>query len=674
MSHVPASVTAALLEDDGSSGMPKRFGKYTLLRKLAQGGMAELFLAIQRSVAGFEKLIVIKRILPAVSQDTAFIEMLLHEARIAATLSHPNVCQTFDVGHLDGSYFIAMEHVHGEDLRSIVRQMKVRDVIEFPVEHAIAIVLGMCAGLAYAHEHHDMNGQPLHIVHRDISPQNVVVTFAGDVKIVDFGIAKSDKKFSEHTKSGKLKGKVPYMSPEQARGDAVDARTDIFATGVMLFELTTGKRLFKGASEFETLKLICDEEYPLPSQVRPDYPKDLESIVMRALAKNKDERYPSARAMQRDLEEFVRRHRVPVSNSALHGFMQDLFHDKLAAQKEALSQGKQLADIIDSQHAQLAARGLESTMELDAFTSGPRAVTPSMPAAAHTVTDANAHRPRNHKLLAGVSAAVMLAVGIGVFAGLRARREADQAAAAAATALVKSTKGTLKVTSEPPGASIWVNGDLRSEVTPATLELPKGVEIDLKLSMPEREQSRHRLTLTDLAPEHEVRAELRPGSLILDVNVSPSTGAAFSMDGKPAEGPEIGGLTSGVEHTLVVSAPGYADKSITFTGSASERKKLDVTLEKLAVHDLSRGHTTASPKASAAAPPPAQGTGKLNVGASNGWCNVVVDGQGRGATPIAGLELSAGAHKVTCTTADGKAASAVVTVPADGVARYKFPL
>src|SRR6476646_2188440 len=178
--------------DPDSEGLPLRFGKYTLIRKLATGGMAELFLAIQRSVAGFEKLIVIKRILPAMNQDQAFIEMLLHEARIAATLSHPNIVQIFDVGQVDGTYFIAMEHVHGEDLRSIVRQMKKKGVNDFPLEHALSIVLGMCAGLAYAHDKRDLDGAALNVVHRDISPQNVVVTFSGDVKIVDFGIAKSD--------------------------------------------------------------------------------------------------------------------------------------------------------------------------------------------------------------------------------------------------------------------------------------------------------------------------------------------------------------------------------------------------------------------------------------------------------------------------------------------------
>src|SRR4051812_6558631 len=169
--------------DLGMEGMPMRFGKYTLIRKLAAGGMAELYLAIQKSVAGIEKLIVIKRILPSMNQDKAFIEMLLHEARIAATLSHPNIVQIFDVGQAEGLYFIAMEHVHGEDIRSIVRGMKVKSVPEFPLEHALAIAIGMCAGLSYAHDRRDLDGSQLGIVHRDISPQNVVITFSGDVKI-----------------------------------------------------------------------------------------------------------------------------------------------------------------------------------------------------------------------------------------------------------------------------------------------------------------------------------------------------------------------------------------------------------------------------------------------------------------------------------------------------------
>src|SRR5690242_6128555 len=222
--------------DPLSDGLPKRFGKYTLLRKLATGGMAELFLALQKSVAGFEKLIVIKRILPAMNADKAFIEMLLQEARIAATLSHPNIVQIFDVGQVDGTFFIAMEHIHGEDIQGIVRAMKKKELTEFPLEHTLSVVLGMCAGLAYAHDRRDLDGRPLSIVHRDISPRNIVVSFTGDVKIVDFGIAKSGVEPGEDTASGQLKGKAPYMSPEQARGEAIDWRSDIFATGVMLLD------------------------------------------------------------------------------------------------------------------------------------------------------------------------------------------------------------------------------------------------------------------------------------------------------------------------------------------------------------------------------------------------------------------------------------------------------
>ena len=333
-----------------SEALPKRFGKYTLLRKLATGGMAELFLALHRAVAGFEKLVVIKRILPSMTRDQAFIDMLLHEARIAATLSHPNVVQIFDVGFIDGSYYIAMEYVHGEDLRSVVRQMRAHGMTEFPLEHALSVVLGTCAGLAYAHEKRDIDGTQLNIVHRDISPQNVIITYTGDIKVVDFGIAKSGyRPVGEDTLSGRLKGKVPYMSPEQARGEEIDWRTDIFATGIMLFELTTGKRLFKGANEIETLRLIVDREYPRPSQIRPSYPKRLEPIVMRALAKNRDQRYQSARELQADLENYIRDERVATSEIDLGRWMNVLFAERIAAQKAALQDVKQLADIIAAQ-------------------------------------------------------------------------------------------------------------------------------------------------------------------------------------------------------------------------------------------------------------------------------------------------------------------------------------
>ena len=654
-------------------GMPSRFGKYTLIRKLATGGMAELFLAIQKSVAGFEKLLVIKRILPAMNQDRAFIEMLLHEARIAATLSHPNIVQIFDVGQYDGQYFIAMEHVHGEDLRSIVRQMKKKEVLEFPLEHALAIVLGMCAGLSYAHEKHELDGSALNIVHRDISPQNVVVTFTGDVKIVDFGIAKSDTRIGEQTKSGKLKGKVPYMSPEQARGESIDARSDVFSTGVMLFELTTGKRLFKGTSEYETLRLICEREYPRPSDIRSDYPPDLEPIVMRALAKDANDRYQSAREMQADLEDFVRRHQIAVSHIALNQFMQGLFEDKLAMQKEALLQGKQLADIIEMQHQ------MSSPDVGDVDASGRHATsTQSMPAAARTVTDMStaAHRKKSGLVIGIVAGVLGLAAMAGVIGYLLVKNKADSAARSAASLSdpAAAVKGSLSLESDPPGASIWINGDLRAEVTPATIaQLPTGVALDVKLTLDGFEHTREQVTLDAKGPAH-VKLDLKKGAVVVEVKVAPEGAApTFVLDGKPVTGPRIEAVTSGVSHKLVVTSPGFTEQTVSFTGNAMETKRLEISLERAPDKHIANPARTSAGGAVTATPQPV-GAGKLNVGASGGWCNVTVDGAARGATPVAGLELSAGTHRVTCTTAEGKAQSASVTVPADGTARYKFTL
>jgi eukaryotic-like serine/threonine-protein kinase len=650
VAHANASGQIQTNED----GLPRRFGKYTLLRVLAKGGMAELFLAIQKSVAGFEKLIVIKRILPSMNQDKAFIEMLLHEARIAATLSHPNIVQIFDVGSAEGLYFIAMEHVHGEDIRSIVRGMKVKSVPEFPLEHALAIAMGMCAGLAYAHDKRDLDGSPLGIVHRDISPQNVVVTFSGDVKIVDFGIAKSDNKSQNETKSGKLKGKVPYMSPEQARGEVIDARSDIFATGVMLFELTTGKRLFKGASEFETLKLICERDYPKPSQVRPGYPPELERIVMKSLAKDKNDRYQNAREMQGDLEAFVRNNRIAVSNIALSQFMQGLFEDKLQSQKEALIQGKALADIIAQQEPQQSELDMSQALL-------------STPAASHTLTDVSTRRGG---MLFGTIGAVVLLLGVGTTIYVMKQRQARLQAQQTSIQQAAVAKGSLEITSDPPGAAVWVDGDLRDAVTPTTLtQLPtNGRTLEVKLTKDGFESHKQTVTLTDAAPKATVNATLKKGSVVIDVTVLPSsvTSPTVSLDGKKYAITTIDGIASGDQHKLVVSAPGYVDWETKFIGQPQEKKHFDVTLNK-AVAVSGGGNTThveVAPK----------GVGKLNVGASGGWCNVSVDGSPKGPTPLAGVELSSGPHRVTCTTGEGKTLSTSVNVPIDGTARYKFSL
>ena len=643
-------------------GFPRRFGKYTLLRKFATGGMAELFLALQKSVAGFEKLIVIKRILPQMNQDRAFIDMFLHEARIAATLSHPNIVHIFDVGQVDGLYYIAMEHIHGEDIRSIVRQMRASGIAEFPFEHALGIVLGIAAGLSYAHEQRDLDGSPLNIVHRDVSPQNVLVTFTGDVKIVDFGIAKSDGKMQLETRSGRLKGKVPYMSPEQARGERIDARTDIFATGVLLFELTTGKRLFKGQSEYETLKLICEKDYPRPSQVCPGYPRELERIVMKALTKSRDERYPTARVLQQDLEEFVRNERIAVSDIALQQFMLALFEEKLA-QKEDLTEGRQLADILETEQT-------EPPPSLDP--RGAAHITMSTPAASRTVTVTDVGRARRFGRtatgiwIAAAAAALVLAAGAAFGVALW-RKHAQKTAASQTPAAQTATKGSIRVTTDPPGAAIWINGDLQAQETPAVIgQLPVDSDVEVKLTRDGFETDKQVVHLSAQKPAVDIAATLKAGSVMVEFALAPPVpGATLSIDGTRADALTVGGLSSGNEHRAVIAAPGYVEQSFAFIGASQERKHFDVTLQRVA----------RIPRAPGSPPPAAPaGAGKLNVGASNGWCNVTIDGVARGPTPLAGVELSAGPHKVTCAPPDKPAQNANVVVPADGTARYRFTL
>jgi serine/threonine protein kinase len=565
---------------DSQEGLPRRFGKYTLLRKIATGGMAELFLALQKGVAGFEKLIVIKRILPAMNQDRAFIDMLLHEARVAATLSHANIAHTFDVGMVDGTYYIAMEHVHGEDLRSIVRQMREKGMREFPLQHAISIILAVCAGLSYAHEKRALDGSSLNIVHRDISPQNVVVTFEGDIKIVDFGIAKSDTQIGVDTSSGKLKGKVPYMSPEQARGEEIDWRSDLFAVGIILFELTTGKRLFKRQGDFETLKLICEREYPRPSRVREGYPPELEVIVMRALEKDRSARFQSGREMQAALEDFVRRERIPVSNMALAQFMQTLFAEKLASHKQDLMEGKQLADLIDLRQQSDEPPGRES--EPGATIRPPPSVLSSPPAAARTVTDVNAAVRRNNGGM--LAALAFLALGAcGVFYW----QHKQKLASATTMQSTPSSRGSISVMSDPAGASIWIDGEMRPEVTPAMIaQLPTGRAIDVMLTKEGFEVVKQAVTLAEGDPPATLSLTLAKGSVVVDVNVIPP-GLPFSvlLDGQTAKvsldgPPRIEGVSAGDMHKLVVSAPGYVDQTVQFIGGPQERKHVDVVMQK----------------------------------------------------------------------------------------------
>ncbi len=280
--------------------MTTPIGKYKLVRLIASGGMAEVYLARQAGAAGFEKLVCLKRILPHLARDKQFVEMFLNEARLAARLDHPNIVSILDLGEANGNYFIAMEFIDGPSLRAAAKRALERGE-RLPIPEIVKIVSMAAAGLHYAHELTDAGGKPLGLVHRDISPDNVLVHRNGAAKVVDFGIAKAANS-SSSTRTGTLKGKVAYMPPEQLRGDPLDRRTDVFALGVVLYELLAGQRPWAGDSEVSLIGRIMTEDPPPLSTLRPDAPAGLVAVLDRALAKDREARYASCHDLQADLE------------------------------------------------------------------------------------------------------------------------------------------------------------------------------------------------------------------------------------------------------------------------------------------------------------------------------------------------------------------------------------
>jgi serine/threonine protein kinase len=303
-----------------------RIGRYEVVHRIACGGMAEIYLVRVSGLYGFEKYVVLKRILPQYASNMEFVRMFLKEARVAASLDHANIAHVHDIGETGGSTFFTMEYLHGEDLRHIVRDLAPRQE-RLPLEHTMEIAMGAAAGLHFAHEKRGTEGRSLGIVHCDVSPANIVVTYDGGVKVVDFGIAKlgADRELSQRYA---LKGKLAYMSPEQMHNQPMDRRSDIFSLGIVLYEITTGTRLFKGTTEVQTMKAVLDGVVPPPSSVLPGYPPALERIVLRALAQEPKDRYQTARELQVDLEAFVHDERMRVSPTALAEWMERTFGPK----------------------------------------------------------------------------------------------------------------------------------------------------------------------------------------------------------------------------------------------------------------------------------------------------------------------------------------------------------
>lgn len=700
------------------------FGRYQLLSKLATGGMAQVFLARQTGPDG-ERLVVLKRILPHLAENEEFVRMFLQEARVAARLHHPGIAQVFDLGKVSDSFFLAMEYVHGEDFRRIVRQASA-DGRPLPVPLACRMVAGAAAGLHAAHEALDEKGQPLNVVHRDVSPQNLLVTFEGQVKVIDFGIAKAADS-ANTTRTGVLKGKYSYMSPEQADGRRVDRRSDVFALGIVLYELVTQQRLFRRATDLATIQAVLACKVQPPSNINPAIDPDLDALLLRVLTKDRDKRTPTAGALADELETYLEKHQLPGTTKHLRQYMRELYTDRLSREAE-LGHPEYPDELAPTPtNGRLGPSGSsfefgrpppkaappivdvapeDVNLEPSNVRPPPPVIAPKVPTSTETERLSNANEvvaratdgvklapmPRRSPALAGpppLSPAIERGE-VSEFSrvartGIRTRflrLVAGAAVVALATAGAwfvsqggprGTSASTLRIKSDPPGAAVFLDDDATGQQTPATLAVDAArphlvrLELDGYAPVEEAVEPFEGTAVRDLRLRRRDVGALKietdpPGaSIVLDGSATGHVTPALVTD-----------LDPNVEHEVLLSLPGYIDEQVQAQVAAGKTRPLARTLRKVEPAK-NPGSTGASggpgpapdPKGSATTAttattpvtngatgtaattnPAPDAAGLLQVTSTPAGLDVEVDGTPAGKTPIAGMKLAPGRHDV----------------------------
>src|SRR5450432_636050 len=404
----------------------QQVGRYAVIRHLASGGMAELYIARQQAVGGFEKPVVLKILQPRYAQNPRVLAMFLDEARLAAKLNHAAIVHVYDVVDEGGVKYIAMEYIHGETVADIVKRGLAVDRY-LPMEHAIHIVSQAAAGLAYAHDRRETGSRVIRIVHRDVSPTNILVSYEGQTKIVDFGIARVQDELREE--SGIRPGKASYMSPEQVRGEGADYRSDIFALGIILYELTLCQRLFRGPAK-DVMRRIVEETIAPPTAIRRDYPTALEHIVMRALEKRPEDRYQSAEDLRHDLEEFLDDSGLRSGNRRMALYLNELFTPDATVEPQA-ERAKETEELDFDRRAPLSMR-IEPAAEVAPAAPVPARHPPTpvvaRPAARGATSasiaslhDSDAAKTKAHAKGSWILIATVIALGIGTMVFLTLR-------------------------------------------------------------------------------------------------------------------------------------------------------------------------------------------------------------------------------------------------------------
>jgi eukaryotic-like serine/threonine-protein kinase len=564
--------------------MIKELGKFQLIKKIASGGMAEIHLAKQTGVAGFEKIVVIKTILPDLASNKEFTKMFLDEARIAARLTHPNIGQIYDLGQADATYFIAMEYIQGENLRTIANRCRKTQTL-LPLEHVAKIVSHACEGLHYAHTKIDTLGRPMNIVHRDVSPQNILVSFEGAVKLVDFGIAKAANLYQDN-RPGVLKGKYSYMSPEQCLGQLVDYRSDIFSLGIILWEMATGLRLFRLNSELEILKAITRGKIKPPSEINQRVPADLEYIILRALEKKPEDRFGNAVEMHLTLEKFLKNQQLTSGSVQLAAFMREMFSDKLESlriieqpdQNEAL--GAILFDDISEDEMYIPGTGMTPS-------SASQATDPSKPLFPMSTTGisriegqpvTNLKRPSKRRFLIGSLIVLLLGI-LGTAGYFHFRKSGDKPVVDKTKPVAKPAMGAIRISSTPSGATVIIDGNKRGTSPCDVKDLELGRSYKMILSKAGQRPWKTEFKLKD-SSVREFKAKLKRSTVkawgTVEIVTHPS-GAKVTLNGIPLD--KLTPLTikkvaAKTDQNLVVTLEGHQDWVKTFKVRPGQRLKL----------------------------------------------------------------------------------------------------
>lgn len=610
--------------------MTTRLGPYELLREVGYGGMGSVYLGRRLGLGGFHKWVAIKTIHPHLAKEAGFVTMFLDEARTAASMQHPNVTTVFDVGEADGTYFLAMEYLHGEHLGVF------QDTGPIDPHLAAHTIARAAEGLHHAHEILDERGVPRGLVHRDVSPHNIFLTYDGHVKVTDFGIARAEGRLAKTTETGRIKGKCAYMAPEQVQAQPLDRRADLFALGVVLWELTTGERLYVAPTDAQVLLAILREDPREPSWLVPDYPPALEAIVMKCLARDPDDRFASCAELARALDAFVATASRPIGATELAALMHERFAS-LRHDKDRLLRGASTPAV---------ASATEETVVADAPTPDPvsRPATITTDTSSRSATSERSGQTpmptkrRRVAVLAGLGLLGIVGISLGIL-------------------LRGSEHATLRVQSEPSGARVVLDGTPISGVTPLVID--------------DVTHGRHRLQLElegfarHEAPIDVNREEVEVSYALRSEQTSPREDAVGTGAEEPTPSAVVGGPNA---------LAGVAIASATAPPNDLDPPSVPVSEMRSTTRDTPR-RTESARETTSSEPTPSAGRATISL-LTEPWATVRIGGRDYGRTPLFARDVPAGRLQIelrargegdvvtrTVDAAVGQAVSLRVTLP-----------